>query len=165
MLTNGNWASMPAELQGLANIQCENCHGPGSQHMFSHGITGNTNAISVSYGAGACSQCHDSLPNDYQSAQWNNSIHARTTRTPSGPSRAACVRCHTPGGFIQYAATLGTTNTYTTNNANTVYEAMTCQACHDPHDASNPHQLRVPLQYDALRRHRGHQRRRRRPSA
>ena len=24
-----------------------------------------------------------------------------------------------------------------------LYEAITCQACHDPHDASNPHQLRV----------------------
>ena len=72
VLTNGNWASMPAELQGLANIQCENCHGPGSQHMFSHGITGNTNAISISYGAGDCSQCHDSPPSEYQSAEWNN---------------------------------------------------------------------------------------------
>ena len=143
VLTNGNWANMPAELQGLANIQCENCHGPGSQHMFSHGITGNTNAISISLGAGACSQCHDSLPSDYQSAQWNNSIHARPTRTPSGSSRAACVRCHTAAGFIGYAATLGTTNTYVTNNVNTVYEAITCQTCHDPHDAAHPHQLRA----------------------
>jgi len=143
VLTNGNWASMPAELQSLANIQCENCHGPGSQHMFSHGITGNTNAISISYGAGTCAQCHDATPNYIKGAEWNNSIHARTTRTPSGPSRAACARCHTPGGFAQYAATLGTTNTYTTNNANTVYEALTCQGCHDPHDASNPHQLRA----------------------
>ena len=143
VLTNGNWNNMPAELQGLANIQCENCHGPGSQHMFSHGITGNTNAISISFGAGACTQCHDATPNHIKGAEWNNSLHARTTRTPSGPNRAACARCHTPGGFAQYAATLGTTNTYTTNNANTVYEAMTCQACHDPHDASKPHQLRA----------------------
>ena len=48
VLTNGNWASMPAQLQNLANIQCENCHGPGSQHLFSQGIVGNTNAITVS---------------------------------------------------------------------------------------------------------------------
>jgi hypothetical protein len=111
--------------------------------MFSHGITGNTNAISISYGAGTCAQCHDATPNHIKAAEWNNSIHARTTRTPSGPSRAACARCHTPGGFAQYAATLGTTNTYTTNNAYTVYEALTCQGCHDPHDASKPHQLRA----------------------
>jgi hypothetical protein len=140
VLTNGNWASMPAELQGLANIQCENCHGPGSQHMFSHGVTGNTNAISISYGAGACTQCHDATPNHIKGAEWNNSIHARTTRTPSGPTRPACVRCHTAPGFVGYMSNLGNTNGYGTN---TVYEAITCQACHDPHDASNPHQLRA----------------------
>ena len=140
VLTNGNWASLPAELQGLANIQCENCHGPGSQHMFSHGVTGNTNAISISYGAGACTQCHDATPNYIKGAEWNNSIHAVTTRTPSGPTRPACVRCHTAPGFVGYISNLGNTNGYGTN---TVYEAITCQACHDPHDASNPHQLRA----------------------
>lgn len=141
VLTNGNWASMPAELQGLANIQCENCHGPGSQHMFSHGVTGNTNAISISYGAGDCAQCHDSLLGHIKSAEWNNSIHAVTTRTPSGStSRIVCVRCHTAPGFVGYISNLGNTNGYGTN---TVYEAITCQACHDPHDASNPHQLRA----------------------
>jgi hypothetical protein len=139
VLTNGNWAAMPAELQGLANIQCENCHGPGSQHMFSHGITGNTNAISISYGAGACSQCHDAVPQHIKSAEWNNSIHARPTRTPSGANRPACVRCHTAPGFVGYMSNIGNSNGYGTN---TVYEAITCQACHDPHDASNPHQLR-----------------------
>jgi hypothetical protein len=140
VLTNGNWASMPAELQGLANIQCENCHGPGSQHMYSHGITGNTNAISISYGAGACTQCHDATPNHIKGAEWNASLHARPTRTPSGPTRSACVRCHTAPGFINYLGNLGNTNGFATN---TVYEAITCQACHDPHDASHPHQLRA----------------------
>ena len=58
----------------------------------------------------------------------------------------ACVRCHTARGFINYVANLGSTNAYATN---VVYEAINCQTCHDPHDASNPHQLRtgpiVPL--------------------
>jgi hypothetical protein len=155
VLTNGNWASMPAELQGLANIQCENCHGPGSQHMFSHGITGNTNAISISYGAGDCSQCHESLPNEYQSAEWNNSLHASSARQTS----AACVRCHTAPGFVGWATAGGmsaqnlyptnviSANVFSTNilttTPNTTYEAITCQACHDPHDASNPHELRM----------------------
>jgi hypothetical protein len=143
VLTNGNWASMPSQLQNLANIQCENCHGPGSQHVFSQGITGNTNAISVPYSAGDCSQCHDDLNNHYYSAEWNNSLHANMTRIPSGSaSRIACVRCHTAPGFINYITNLGSTNSYSTNYA---FEAVTCQACHDPHDASNPHQLRTGL--------------------
>ncbi|MGD0744286.1 MAG: multiheme c-type cytochrome [Verrucomicrobiota bacterium] len=141
VLTNGNWASMPSQLQNLANIQCENCHGPGSQHLYSQGIVGNTNAIAISYGAGDCSQCHDKLFSEYQSAEWNNSVHAVTTRLPSGSaSRMACVRCHTAPGFINYVANLGNTNAYATN---VVYEAINCQTCHDPHDASNPHQLRT----------------------
>lgn len=140
ILTNGNWAAMPSALQNLANIQCENCHGPGSQHMFSDGITGNTNAISVSFDPGVCSQCHDEAPNHFKSAEWNNSLHAATTRIPTGSaSRIACVRCHTGIGFEAYLENLNSGVPYATN---TVYEAITCQACHDPHDASNPHQLR-----------------------
>ena len=138
VLTNGNWASLNPQLQNLANIQCENCHGPGSLHLQNGG---STNYIAVSYNAGDCAQCHDGLNAEYQSAEWNNSLHARTTRTPSGgANRVACVRCHTAAGFANYIANIGNTNGYVTN---TVYEAISCQACHDPHDASNPHQLRV----------------------
>jgi hypothetical protein len=147
-LNTNNWANMPQELQDLGNIQCENCHGPGSEHVrFTGGQPANTNAISVEYGAGDCSQCHDDLNNHYYSAEWNNSLHAAMTRTPSGTaSRIACVRCHTADGFVQYVANQANPGNYVTNYA---YEAVTCQSCHDPHDASNPHQLRtgttVPL--------------------
>jgi len=155
VLTNSNWAAMPAALQNLANIQCENCHGPGTQHPVANGIVGNTNFISVSYGAGDCAQCHDSLNAEYESAEWNNSVHASSARQTG----AACVRCHTAPGFIGWATAGGMTaqNLYPTNvicaNAfstniltttpNTTYEAITCQACHNPHDASNPYQLRL----------------------
>ena len=145
VLTNGNWAAMPAALKNLSNIQCENCHGPGSQHAFG---LGDKTKISVSYAAGDCAQCHDSKPNHIRSAEWNNSRHAIATRTPSGPSRIHCVRCHTAGGFNGYienaSVNAGKTNTYTTN---TVYEAISCAACHDPHDAKNPHQLRAGTNY------------------
>jgi nitrate reductase cytochrome c-type subunit len=173
VLTNNpsNWAAMPAALQNLANIQCENCHGPGSQHFSSQGIVGNTNAISVNYAAGDCSQCHDDLNNHYYSAEWNNSLHAAASRTPSGISRPQCVRCHTAPGFVGWATAGGMAlqNQYPTNiiwgnytstnivayNASsptyttpqtpptTTYYPITCQACHDPHDFSNPHQLRM----------------------
>ena len=77
------------------------------------------------------------------------------------PDRPAphCVRCHTAPGFVGWATAGGMSaqNLYPTNvisangfstnilttAPNTTYEAITCQACHDPHDASNPHQLRM----------------------
>ncbi len=155
VLTNSNWANMPAALQNVANIQCENCHGPGSQHPVANGIVGNPNFISVSYGAGVCSQCHDSPTAEYQSAEWNNSLHASSAQE----TRAACVRCHTAPGFVGWtkAGGMSAQNLYPTNvicaNAystnilttapNLTYEAITCQACHDPHDASHPHELRL----------------------
>jgi hypothetical protein len=148
VLTNGNWAAMTNKLQNLANIQCENCHGAGSEHAIGE-LDGLQRpeakaAIAVSFIAGNCAQCHDSKPNHSRSAEWNNSLHARPTRTPSGPTRPQCARCHTASGFAAYTETLGTTNAWTgTNVAFTTYEAITCASCHDPHNDKNPHQLRA----------------------
>jgi predicted CXXCH cytochrome family protein len=137
VLTNGNWAGMPAALQNVANIQCENCHGPGSEHAYA---LGDTSRISVSFSAGDCGQCHDAKTHHVKNPEWANSKHAITTRIPSGANRINCVRCHTPAGFKGYIENMGNTNGYATN---TVYEAMSCAGCHDPHDATNPHQLRA----------------------
>lgn len=131
VLTNSNFAAVPPELQNLANIQCENCHGPGSEHAHS---LGNPNLISVSFSAGNCGQCHDAKTHHIKNPEWNNSKHAISTREPSGPGRDQCIGCHTGIGFA--ARMDGETTT------NTAYEPIGCAACHDPHDATNPHQLR-----------------------
>jgi hypothetical protein len=136
VLTNGNWASMQAnypELANLANIQCENCHGPGSEHFASFG---DPTKISVSFSPGDCGQCHDAPTHHIKNAEWNNSKHAIGTRIPSGPGREVCVRCHTSPGFADY--------TKQVTPPDNTYEAIGCAGCHEPHDASNPHQLRMP---------------------
>jgi hypothetical protein len=142
-ITPTNWDAMPAALRGVANIQCESCHGPGSEHAAALGNTNVVNwpRLAVTMGAGDCAQCHDSLSHHYKTAEWNNSRHAIATRTPSGPNRANCVRCHTASGFAQFIS-----NDYS-EGTNTTYEAINCQTCHDPHDASNPHQLRAAPLY------------------
>jgi len=152
VLTNGNWAAMPLELQSLANINCENCHGPGYQHLI---FAGATNEITVNYDAGTCSQCHDDSPTHFKSAEWNNSLHSRSARETS----PQCVRCHTGRGFIGWATAGGmaaqnlyptnviSANIFSTNILTTpppsAYSAINCQSCHDPHNGSNPHQLRM----------------------
>ncbi len=132
VLNTNNWDAVPAALKNVANIQCENCHGPGSQHAFS---LGNPDRISVSFGAGNCGQCHDSLTHHFRNAEWNNSRHAIATRYPTGPTRAGCVGCHSGIGFAD--------RTKGMSPLRTDYEAITCAACHDAHDATNPHQVRT----------------------
>ena len=127
-LVASNWSNMEANypaLANVANIQCENCHGPGSQHM---GTFGKTNMIAISIGSGDCAQCHDSPPGHIHVAEWQNSMHAITTRDPAG--NAGCVGCHTAYGFIGRIS--GSTTT------NTAYMAINCQTCHEPHGATLP---------------------------
>lgn len=126
--TNGNWAAMPAALKNVANVQCENCHGPGSEHAYS---LGNTNFITVTVASGDCAQCHDSLSHHSKTAEWNNSRHA----TMGSHTGATCVRCHTAQGFADFIDGKPAVST--------PFETITCAACHDPHDATNPHQLRA----------------------
>ena len=100
MLAPTNWAYMQAvypSLANLGNIQCENCHGPGSQHAY-HAL-GNTNFITKTVNSGDCNQCHDAPTHHIYGTEWYASRHAQTT----GPSSANCLPCHSANGFIARA--------------------------------------------------------------
>ena len=148
VLASTNFASMPFALQNLANIQCENCHGPGFEHFQSGG---NSNYIDVPYTVGTCEQCHDSPPTEAYGAQWYASDHAGGFSTaatiPSGTGHDQCVQCHTSYGFITRIQ--NSTNTAVTSfpPTNTTYAAIGCQTCHEPHGQTLPtndnHLIRV----------------------
>lgn len=141
VLTNGNWDAMPSALKNLANIQCENCHGPGSEHAYALGNTNISNwpRLSVTVNSGDCNQCHDAPTHHIKGTEWYSSKHALASRIPTGPTRAACVACHTSLGFLARIDGWSSTNTS--------YAAIGCQTCHEPHGmtspTNNPHLLRV----------------------
>lgn len=123
----GTFEALPDALKNVGNIQCENCHGPGSQHVASGG---DPRLISVSTDTGDCGQCHGALTHHAKSGEWANSRHAIATRDPSGAGREGCVGCHTNNGFVgklQGAKTV-----------NTTYGAIGCQTCHEPHGRTAP---------------------------
>ncbi|MBI2933274.1 MAG: hypothetical protein HYY16_16640 [Planctomycetes bacterium] len=73
---------------GLSNVQCEDCHGPGSEHRA------DTTGIRKSFDASLCGRCH-SRKQDL----WEASPHGLPPIvSPSGS--AACNNCHTAQGFI-----------------------------------------------------------------
>jgi len=113
----------------MANIQCENCHGPGSRHI------GNTddNRMAASFEVSACALCHDSGTRYYRPMQWKLSGHSRQVKE----ERSGCANCHSGIGFVDKLD--GMNDTLVTRT----YMPIGCATCHDPHDASNPKQVRT----------------------
>lgn len=139
VLKAGNFEAMPAALQAKSNIQCESCHGPGSEHK------GDPAKISVSSTAGDCGYCHDSMTTHYRNAEWEISGHANTISEPTGPGEGSCVVCHTGEGFeqrVEQGLDIMQTG-YGTKVANLEYSTINCTTCHDPHDTANEFQLRT----------------------
>jgi hypothetical protein len=132
-LQAGNWEALKLTYPKLAqrgNIQCESCHGPGSEHK------GVKAGIAVSLDASACGYCHEKDPylGGRKNTQWKNSLHA--IGVASASTSTSCNRCHSGWGFIdridkkaQADWRLGSPQ-------------ISCAVCHDPHNADLPHQVR-----------------------
>ncbi|MBI5498923.1 MAG: carboxypeptidase regulatory-like domain-containing protein [Deltaproteobacteria bacterium] len=149
-LAAGNWDAMLAAYPAvarLAGIQCENCHGPNDSdaHMAADGSR-------MSMNAGMCAQCHDSGTHHFRPAEWATSGHGNLELAiEEGVTSTSCVRCHGAQGYLSYSERLAAGNAapFTSTEVTALgitadnVEPITCQACHDPHDAANPNQLRT----------------------
>jgi hypothetical protein len=113
-----------------ANIQCESCHGPGSNHLSQM----DDSKIVTTIASENCAYCHDDGHYHVFPYQWDVSAHAEGSNFFAGSSRWGCTKCHNGQGFIDQVK----------GNPQSVTEVIkiTCATCHDPHDASLPHQLR-----------------------
>ena len=118
-----------------ANIQCESCHGPGAAHMDGFGATDDAMMV-TDISTENCAYCHDDGHYHVFPDQWNYSKHASGSHLyNSAYAGGSCAKCHNGQGFINFVD----------ENPQFVSEKfkITCATCHDPHDATNAHQLRI----------------------
>ena len=71
VLTGSAWDTLPDTLKARANIQCEACHGPGSEHAVTS--PGNKAKIGRSLQVGVCARCHDDGAHHVRPLGWGQS--------------------------------------------------------------------------------------------
>ena len=135
LLTHGdplNWSKILTEFPAvakMANIQCENCHGP--QDSAAH-MKGDNSRISLS--SDLCGTCHGEPARHGRYQQWQLSKHANYDLAREEGTSGSCAKCHSGNGFIAWQdAGFSSANLNITWTTEEVHP-MTCAACHDPHD-------------------------------
>jgi hypothetical protein len=122
-LQPGNYAALVAnypKLAARANIQCESCHGPASQHK------GDKSSIAMRLEEATCGYCHEEAPYHRINTQWKNSLHA--VGVASASTNTSCTRCHSGWGFIRV---VDPKNPDTRPASG--FPQISCAVCHDPH--------------------------------
>jgi len=135
LLTHGdpqNWSKMLANYPAtarMANIQCENCHGPQDSpaHM-------KKDSSRKTLSSEVCGTCHGEPARHGRYQQWQLSGHANYEVAIAEGTDATCAKCHSAQGFVQWNdkgfSTAALDVTWTTDDVH----PQTCATCHDPHD-------------------------------
>jgi len=142
-----NWAMMLDEFPEsarLANIQCENCHGPQEGELGAdneaHG--GSFQAVGkprTDLSADVCGSCHGEPLRHARFQQWQLSGHANYELAVDEGDSGSCSRCHTANGFLKWLPILlGDEPGNPTANISVDWDPaethpQTCATCHDPH--------------------------------
>jgi hypothetical protein len=140
-----------ATTPNLANVQCENCHGPAGNHV-ANPLDPSTRPI-ITISSEICGGCHtgDHNPN-YD--EWKTSKHAEMVEDvasgfyTSGPSRMlACGPCHSGAVRLALLGQLEDPTTPLPSAQDAATFPQTCVVCHTPHEnqqAGETTQLRNP---------------------
>lgn len=129
-LTYDNFKEKFPNVAAFGNVQCEACHGPGSQHI------GDTKGIRKSVDESVCARCHG-VP-----TQWDISAHSKIVTSPGG--NGSCIPCHEASGSVDAmksrASLPAPRNVFSSGDPAGLLpvpeeqrRAETCAVCHNPH--------------------------------
>ena len=127
----GNWSKILSDFPAtarLANIQCENCHGP--QDSVAHTKKDNSR---ISLSSDVCGSCHGEPARHGRFQQWQLSKHANYEVAVAEGTDPTCGKCHSAQGFIAWADKSFSTDALTVTWTTEDVHPQTCQTCHDPH--------------------------------
>lgn len=121
------------------DVQCESCHGPGLDHVTNPDASQPLASLLVGVElTSGCGECHQGNHHGFVD-EWAQSRHGNMNSFPQ--TNASCVQCHEARGILE---AWGVDAEYLEKDQ-TEPIPITCAVCHDPHDATNEHQLRFPI--------------------
>ena len=143
---HGYAISDSAGFNNIKNIQCETCHGPlgTATHTVADDHWGFGTTNKPNYSASLCGGCHSGHSPYLE--QWSLSKHALSTTFACAitPTNKSCTKCHVAQNFVAYAKNPAAYKDTILVTGSDV-QPLTCVACHDPHDAKYPGQLRFDI--------------------
>ncbi|MHC4415600.1 MAG: carboxypeptidase-like regulatory domain-containing protein [Planctomycetota bacterium] len=131
-----NWTTMLAEFPAaaqLANIQCENCHGP---QNAGPGVTNPAHREGdprASLSSDVCAACHGEPLRHGRFQQWQLSGHADYELAIDEGESGNCSRCHTGNGFLAWVEQGNSGDNVDVTWTSEEVHPQTCATCHDPH--------------------------------
>ncbi|MBT8485159.1 MAG: hypothetical protein HKO59_10145 [Phycisphaerales bacterium] len=138
-----NWSTMLDEFATtaqLANVQCENCHGPQSAGAGASNPAHTQHDPRVSLSSDVCATCHGEPLRHARFQQWQLSGHANYELAIDEGESGSCSRCHTANGFLAWLPVLlGDVPGDPTGSIDVTWgiddvHPQTCVTCHDPHN-------------------------------
>jgi hypothetical protein len=149
-----NWTNLLAtfpDVAKLANVQCENCHGPNSTPLH---FNETLDPERISIASEVCGPCHGEPARHARFQQWQDGPHSNYELTlevgtveARGATAGHCGRCHVGQGFLAWIEQGDLTKRIQGANGNATVPELaalgltndaahpqTCTTCHDPHD-------------------------------